>query len=127
MKKRRRKRAEAEAAARARGARAVQAAFLRGFVATALLAAVDNGGGRGAAGGLSTEALRRALRTGVAVAAGTFVAGALQERRLVPAAVVLAAGAAGLALVGQGPASVGDAASEEARGGGEEAQEVRQA
>ena len=76
-------------------------AFVRGFVATALLASVDSSAGpqSGRAGG----GLRRALMGGMAIASGTAVAEALQEKKYSKVLVALATGATGMAIVGHFP------------------------
>lgn len=71
-------------------------AFVRGVVATALLAGLEGlpDGRRG----LSRNGMRRAIKGGVAVAAGTAVAESLQERDYSGTVLALVAGAAGIVL-----------------------------
>ncbi len=83
--------------------RQAQEAFVRGFVATALIANLDRPAGAG--GGLARDSMRRALMGGIAIASGTVVAEALQEREYARSLMALAAGAVGMAIVGRRPAS----------------------
>lgn len=76
-------------------------AFVRGFVATALLGSV--GSSAGSEGGRTRGGLRRALMGGMAIASGTAVAGALTEQRYSRVLVALAAGATGMAIVSRYP------------------------
>ncbi len=78
-----------------------QEAFVRGFVATALLTSLDRPAG--ARGGLARNSMQRALMSGIAVASGTQVAEALQKRKYSESLVALAAGAVGIAIVGRYP------------------------
>ena len=78
-----------------------QEAFVRGFVATALLASADSS--VGPEGGRTRGGLRRALMGGMAIASGTAVAEALQEKRYSTVLVALAAGAAGMAIISRQP------------------------
>ena len=98
--------------ARSRG----QDAFVRGLVATALLATVDRRAGAGR--GLARKGLQRALKGGMAVASGTLVAEALRERNFSRSLLFLAAGAAGMLIVDRYPTS-----DETAEGGKSSGQE----
>ncbi len=69
----------------------VQRAFVRGFVATALLAAVE--ARRSAAPTRPGAVVARGLKGAIALATGTVVAGGLQEQRIVGAAAAVLAGA----------------------------------
>lgn len=69
-------------------------AFTRGFIATALIETLqDRSPG---APPPARKVLRRALQGGVALAAGTLAAGAIDRRDLAAAAGAILAGAAGL-------------------------------
>ncbi len=100
-----------------------QEAFIRGFIATALLARVD--GPAGARGVLAGTNMRRAFMGGIAIASGTLVAEALQERKYSKSLIALAAGAAGMAIVGRYPAPDKSAQVDESRGQEEEIQQVQ--
>ncbi len=100
-----------------------QEAFVRGFVATALLAGLDTPAG--ARGGLTRNSMRRALMGGIAVASGTLVAEALQERKYSRSLVALAAGAAGMAIIGRYPTPHETAQGDESRGQEEEIEQVQ--
>ena len=76
-------------------------AFVRGFVATALLASVDSSAGPRT--GPTRGGMRRALMGGMAVATGTAVSEALQEQRYSKVLVALATGGAGMAIIGRHP------------------------
>ena len=110
---RRRKRARSQA----------QEAFVRGFVATALLASIDRPAG--VRGGLARASLRRALKGGIAIASGTLVAEALQERKYSKSLIALAAGAAGMAIVGRYPTPDETAQADESRGQEKEIEQVQ--
>lgn len=71
-------------------------AFVQGFVATGLLAAIQNQPGRPT---LDRRALRLALQGGTALAAGTAAAQSWQRRDPARALVAVALGAAGLAAI----------------------------
>lgn len=75
--------------------------FVRGFVATGLLAAAATPAAAGRARDrvLNRTVLRRALQGGTAMAAGVAAANALQQRRYGTAALSLALGAAGLLAI----------------------------
>lgn len=96
-----------------------QQAFVRGFVASALLASLDRPGG--ALGRVDRNNMRRALRGGIAVASGSVVAEALQERKYSRSVVALAAGAASMAIIGR----YSTPESDESRGKKEEVQQVQ--
>ena len=100
-----------------------QAAFIRGFVATALLASVDRPAG--VRGGLARASLRRALKGGIAIASGTLVAEALQERRYARSLIAVAAGAAGIAIVGRYPTPDEPAQAGESGGQEKEIEQVQ--
>ncbi|PKU24717.1 hypothetical protein [Telmatospirillum siberiense] len=72
----------------------VVADFARGFVATALLAAIQKEGGERPRSGRAV--LRRAVQGGAALAAGTAVADALRRRRYADALLAAAGGGAGI-------------------------------
>jgi len=74
-------------------ARPVSGAFVQGFVATGLLAAIQNQTGRPV---LDRRALRLALQGGAALAAGSSAAYAWQRQDLGRALTALTLGAAGL-------------------------------
>lgn len=76
-----------------RAAREMRAGFVRGFVATGLLAAVQDRAARRGARTERQRALRLALQGGAALAAGTVAAEALQGRDWALAATAVAAGA----------------------------------
>lgn len=76
-----------------RDAAALTTDFTRGFVATALLSALQDRGARPAAPLDAGRALRHALQGGVALAAGSAVAGAVQRRDYVLALTAVAVGA----------------------------------
>ena len=97
-------------------------AFVRGFVATALLAGVDNSAGP--QGGRTRGGLRRALIGGMAIASGTAVAEALQEKRYSKVLVALAAGATGMAIVSR-YAILDEAAQGDENRGQEENEQVQ--
>ncbi|WP_332672926.1 hypothetical protein [Aromatoleum sp.] len=71
--------------------------FVRGFVATGLLAALQDGGS--ARTGDARAALRSALQGGVALAAGSSAADALQRRNYNGALLAVAGGAAGVIAI----------------------------
>lgn len=71
----------------------LQDSFVRGFVSTGLLA-VSNAGNR-------RQALRTALQGGTALWAASLAAGAVRRRSLPGMLGALAAGSAGLLLIGQ--------------------------
>jgi hypothetical protein len=71
-------------------------AFVQGFVATGLLAALQKRPGRPAA---DKRALRLALQGGAALAAGTTAAQSWQRRDAAHALVAVALGAAGVAAI----------------------------
>lgn len=100
-----------------------QEAFVRGFVATALLERLDRPAG--ARGGLARHSMQRALMGGIAIASGTAVAEALQERKYSRLLMALAAGAAGMAIVGRYPTPVETAQADENRGQEEEIEQVQ--
>lgn len=75
---------------------AARKAFVRGFVATGLLACLDRT--VGGSSGLSRDSLRRALKGGFAITSGTLVAERLSQRDYTRSAVALAAGAVCLAI-----------------------------
>lgn len=100
-----------------------QEAFVRGFVATALLASLDTPAGP--RGRLTRNSMRRALMGGIAVASGTLVAEALQERKYARSLVALAAGAAGMAIVGRHPTPDETVQGEESRGQEEKIEQVQ--
>lgn len=100
-----------------------QRAFVRGFVATALLANLDTPAG--ARGGLARNSMRRALMGGIAVASGTLVAEALQERKYSRSLVALAAGAAGMAIIGRYPTPGETAQADDSRGQEQEIEQVQ--
>jgi len=84
-------------AARRRRAGAVAGAadlFLRGFVATALLTAVQKE--RGGAGVRGRRVLRHAVQGGLALASGSVAASAILRRDYGTAAMGVVAGAAGI-------------------------------
>ena len=97
-----------------------QEAFIRGFVATALLASFDTPAG--ARGGV---AMRRALKGGMAIASGTLVAESLQERKYSRSLVALAAGAAGMAIIHRYSTAEETAQGDESRGQEEEIEQVQ--
>lgn len=97
-----------------------QEAFVRGFVATALLASFDRPAG--ARGGLP---MRRALKGGIAIASGTLAAEALQRRKFSRSLVALAAGVAGMAIVGRYRTSDETAQVDESRGQEKEIEQVQ--
>lgn len=68
-------------------------AFVRGFVATGLLAFAEQDGRR-----FSRATMRRAIKAGVAVASATLVADFIQRDDYARSMVVLVAGAACLAI-----------------------------
>ncbi len=100
-----------------------QEAFVRGFVATALLASLDRPAG--ARGGLARNSMQRALMSGIAIASGTQVAEALQEREYSKSLVALAAGAIGIAIVGRYPTSDGTEQVNESHGQEKEIEQVQ--
>ena len=73
-----------------------QKTFVRGFIATALLVGLD--GSTGGSIGLSRDGLRRAIKGGLAIASGSIVADALQQRRYARSLVALATGSACVAI-----------------------------
>lgn len=79
--------------ARQRDLATARTAFVRGFVATGLLAAAEQDGWR-----VSRKTMRRAIKAGVAVASGTLVSEALQREDPLRTMVVLVAGATCLAI-----------------------------
>lgn len=81
---------------RQRARSAARKAFVRGFVATGLLASVDRT--QGGSTRLSRDSLRRALRGGFAIASGTLVAEKLSQRDYTGSAAALAAGTVCLAI-----------------------------
>lgn len=96
-------------------------AFVRGFVATALLGTVDSAG---PLGGRTGGGLRRALMGGMAIASGTAVAGALKEQRYSRVLVALVAGATGMAIVSRYPI-LDEAAQVDGNRGQEEKEQVQ--
>lgn len=88
------RRAKAE---RARRRGELRGNFVRGFVATGLLAALQDGGV--ARTGDARAALRSALQGGVALAAGGSAADALQRRNYNGALLAVAGGAAGVVAI----------------------------
>jgi hypothetical protein len=72
------------------------AAFVQGFVASGLLASIQNQPGRPVA---DKRALRLALQGGTALAAGTSAAQAWQRRDLTRALTALALGTAGVLAI----------------------------
>ena len=100
-----------------------QAAFIRGFVATALLASLDRPAG--VRGGLSPASMRRALKGGIAIASGTLVAEALQEREYSRSLIALAAGAASMAIIGRYPTPDETAQADESGGQEKEIEQVQ--
>ncbi len=77
-------------------ARPTSASFVQGFVATGMLASIQNRPGRPA---VNRRALRLALQGGTALAAGTAAAQAWQRRDLTRALTAVALGAAGVAAI----------------------------
>lgn len=73
----------------------ISAAFARGFVATALLTAIQSRWDDGTPSGRTV--LRTAIQGGAALAAGTAAADALQRRNYADALVAAAGGAAAVA------------------------------
>jgi hypothetical protein len=100
-----------------------QEAFVRGFVATALLASLDRS--VHASGGLARTSMWRALKGGIAIASGTLVAEALQERKYSKSLIALAAGAAGMAIVGRYPTPDETAQADESSGQEKEIEQVQ--
>lgn len=76
--------------------RSAAGAFVQGFVANGLLAALQHQTGRPA---LDRRTLRRALQGGAALAAGTAAARAWQRQDLARALTAVALGAAGVAAI----------------------------
>lgn len=72
---------------RKRQARLARTAFIRGMVATGILAVAESSGRP-----LSRKAVRRALKSGIAVAGGTVVADALERDEPVKAMLAIAGG-----------------------------------
>lgn len=82
---------------RRRAANEVPGNFVRGFVATGLLTALQEGKG---GAGLNAEAtLRSALRGGAALAAGSAAADALRRRHYSRVLLTLAGAAAGMMAI----------------------------
>lgn len=79
---------------RNRQARIARSAFIRGMIATGILAAAESKGRP-----LSRKAIRRALKSGFAVAGGTIVADALERDDPVKAVITLVGGIIGAAAV----------------------------
>lgn len=73
-----------------------QDGFVKGFIATGLLAALRDGQSR-------QQVLRQALQGGTALAAASATAAALEQGAPLAALTALAAGAAGLVLAGRVP------------------------
>ncbi len=73
--------------------------FVRGFVATGLLAALQDEAAGTSRTGDARAALRSALRGGVALAAGSSAADALQRRNYNEALLAVAGGAAGVVAI----------------------------
>lgn len=82
---------------RRRAADEVPGNFVRGFVATGLLAALQDGGGAGSVNARAT--LRSALQGGAALAAGSSVARALHRRDYTRVLLAVAGGAAGIVAI----------------------------
>lgn len=82
---------------RARRRGEVRENFVRGFVATGLLAALQEGGAPRTVD--ARAALRSALQGGVALAAGSSAADALQRRNYNGAVLAVASGAAGMVAI----------------------------
>lgn len=78
---------------------AVSNDFVRGFVTTGLLSALQKQGRKGGTAPAGRDVLRHALQGGAALAAGTAVAAALHHRNYGGALVAAAGGAAGLAAI----------------------------
>lgn len=93
-----------------------QEAFVRGFVATALLASVDRTAGAG--GGLPRNGLQRAFKGGIAVACGTLAAEALRERMFSKSLLAVVAGAACMMILDRYPTP--DKAAQGDEGSGQE-------
>lgn len=79
--------------------RELSTGFVRGFVATGLLAAVQDRAARRGGRGEPRRALRLALQGGTAMAAGTVAADALQARDWPLAATAMAAGGLGMLAI----------------------------
>lgn len=77
------------------------AGFARGFVATALLAAVQDRAARAGRRGEPQRVLRLALQGGVALAAGSMAAHALQARNRTLALAAVAVGGVGVLVIEQ--------------------------
>lgn len=77
----------------------LSAGFARGFVATGLLAAVQDRAARRGQGGESRRVLRLALQGGTALAAGSVTAEALAARDWALAASAVAAGSLGVLAI----------------------------
>ncbi|MDT3672171.1 MAG: hypothetical protein ROZ37_17760 [Aromatoleum sp.] len=73
--------------------------FVRGFVATGLLAALQDGAAGTSRPGVARAALRSALQGGVALAAGSSAADALQKGNYNGALLAVAGGAAGVIAI----------------------------
>lgn len=73
---------------------ATRSAFVRGFVATGLVVAVE--------GGLTCDSMSRALKGGIAVAIGTLVADSIERNAPAQGALALACGVICLAAVNGG-------------------------
>lgn len=73
--------------------------FVRGFVATGLLAALPSGAASATAPNARKAILRQALQGGIALAAGGTAAGALQRRDYRTAVVAVGGGAAAVIAV----------------------------
>jgi hypothetical protein len=99
-------------------------AFARGFVATALLATLQDRPARGAAPLPGRSILRHAIQGGTALAAGSVAADALLRRDYVLALAAATAGAAGVLaaeyLLNPAGESAGDRRVEKENGHGRE-------
>lgn len=73
--------------------------FVRGFVSSGLLCALQSQGKKAAKPAGGREVLRRALQGGTALAAGTAAVTALQRRHYSGALLAVAGGAAGLIAI----------------------------
>lgn len=95
-------------------AQVARMAFTRGLVATGVLAFAESGGGA-----LSRTALRRALKSGIAVASGTLVADSLERDEPLKAVLAIAGGIVGAAATDR-LLAVADQEQERVRDGKEE-------
>lgn len=77
----------------------VSVSFVRGFVATGLLAALPGGAASAMQPQAGKTILRQALQGGIALAAGGTAAAALQRREYAAALLAISGGAAGLIAV----------------------------